>query len=376
MQPAVTNVAVKFDLKKPKTGATHQCPDKLPPVFAGEKLVVYGLVDAPTSIEGTAILKGEILGKPIQHKVPFEAQPSSSSSMYLVHRLAAKALISDWQDSRKSENTVISLSIESGVVSSHTAFIAVDEENSKPVEGALRTWDIQSEPEERFRCMAVSSSLACSSASFNSAPKMLKKKGGGLSGMFGRKATRGMKEKSKKDKRSTGSHSQSRSIQPEPAPALERLEGLEDDEGEMERLCVESESSSRFSSKEEGLASSPKPRGIPSVPSPAAPTDILSSLVATQQADGSWQLSPAIFRALSKSKTEVEDVCPVQLLDSTMLSVIWATILVLTILESKCKGQRDEWELIAMKAEKWLKKQTMPDGVDVSKFYTAARDLL
>ena len=363
MQPAVTNVAVKFDLKKPKTGTTYQCPDKLPPIFAGEKLVVYGLVDASTSIEGTAVLNGEILGKPIQHKVPFRSQPSSSSGMYPVHRLAAKALISDWEDARKSQDTIVGLSVESGVVSSHTAFIAVDEENSKPVEGALRTWDIQAQPEEQFLCMA----LSCSSASFNSAPKS-RKKGGLFSGMFGRK------EKSKKAKRSTESHSYSRSVQPEPAPKMEQLEGLADDEDVMEDLC-ESSGSSKEEEKED-LASPPKPRGAPSVPSPATPTDILTSLVTTQQADGSWQLTPAIFHALSTSKAEVEDACPVQLQDSTVMSVIWATILVLTILESKCKGQRDEWELIAMKAEKWLKKQTMPDGVDASKFYTAARNLM
>ena len=68
----------------------------------------------------------------------------STSDIYPVHRLAAKALIADWQDAGRSEEDVVSLSVESSVISSHTAFIAIDEENSKPVEGALQTWDIKS----------------------------------------------------------------------------------------------------------------------------------------------------------------------------------------------------------------------------------------
>ena len=56
------------------------------------------------------------------------------------------------------------------------------------------------------------------------------------------------------------------------------------------------------------------------------------------------------------------------------MGVVWATVLVLAILEKECKGQRDEWELIAMKANKWLKK--LPGGAELSKFQEAARTLV
>ena len=325
MQPAVTNIAVKFDLKKPKTGTAYQCPDELPAVFAGEKLVVYGLVDASTSIEGTAILNGEILGKPIQHEVPFKSQPSSSSGMYPVHRLAAKALISDWEDARKSQDTIVGLSVESGVVSSHTAFIAVDEESSKPVEGALRTWDIQAEPEQLCQMMS-------SASYFSYAPDDC---------------------------------------------LLDCGESEEESDDDMGFGLMDCESGG-VRELESSVSSIPSQSAAPLIPPTlAAPTDTLSSVIASQQADGSWQLSSVIFQILSKSKTEVEDACPVQLLgDSPVVGRVWATILVLTILDSKCKGQCDEWELIAIKAEKWLKKQVLPKGVDTSNFYSAARSLI
>lgn len=363
MQPSVTNVSVKFDLKVPKMGTTYQCPDKLPPIYAGEKLVVYGLVDASTATtEGTAILKGDILGKPFQHNVPFRTQPNSSSDLYPVHRLAAKALIADWQDTKKSKVAIVGVSVEAGVVSSHTAFIAVDEESSKPVEGALQTWDIQAqyveskeeEEEKLFSCMAL--------AAFQSSPcKSRKKKGGFLYGLrFG-----GQKKKSMA-KKDTAYHSRAM-----PAPELEEFDDSDDDMGEEVKFSEE-------------MASLPKPKpgrsAVPSTPYSAAstrPTDILSLLIAHQHADGSWQLSPAISQIFSKTMKEVEDACPVQLSGETpVVGVVWATILVLTVLEKKCKGQRDEWELIAMKAEKWLKKQVLPAGVETSKFYTAARSLV
>jgi len=37
---------------------------------------------------------------------------------------------------------IINLSIESSVVSTHTAYVAVDEEQDKPIAGAIKTWDI------------------------------------------------------------------------------------------------------------------------------------------------------------------------------------------------------------------------------------------
>ena len=107
-----------------------------------------------------------------------------------------------------------------------------------------------------------------------------------------------------------------------------------------------------------------------------SPPDILSSLIEAQQADGSWLLSSTLSQILSKTTQEVELACPVALKESPVVGVVWATVLVLVILEKKCKSQRDEWELIAMKANKWLKKQTLPKGVELSKFHESAHSLL
>jgi len=102
-------------------------------------------------MNGTATLTGQILGKPIEFKITFEIPPTSHFQMPIVHHLASKSLIhelqmgEDWSDAattRKQKNRIVNLSLESGVVSLHTAYIALDEEQDKVVEGAVKTWDV------------------------------------------------------------------------------------------------------------------------------------------------------------------------------------------------------------------------------------------
>ena len=55
--------------------------------------------------------------------------------------LAAKALITDWESEQKEKKSIVNLNIESCVISSHTAFITIDEESSEPISGAMKTYD-------------------------------------------------------------------------------------------------------------------------------------------------------------------------------------------------------------------------------------------
>ena len=146
LQPAITDVSVQF--KVPKEYEVLQSPQNLPPIFNGEKLVVYSILNSKAAskkkkIGCTAILKGNILGKVQEHKVPFTLDVTEAPSMPVIHHLAAKALITDWESEKKEKKVIVDLSIESSVISSHTAFIAVDEESSEPVSGAMKTYDIR-----------------------------------------------------------------------------------------------------------------------------------------------------------------------------------------------------------------------------------------
>lgn len=159
LQPAVTDLSIKFDV--PSCFKVYQAPEEVPTLFSGDKVVVYGIMkkrksasDQPfkASVNGTATLTGHILSKPIQFKLTFEISDFQSSvEMPIVHRLSSKALIhelqsrDDWTGAATYEQRkkdIVKLSIETGVVSAHTAYIALDEEQEKLMEGAVKTWDV------------------------------------------------------------------------------------------------------------------------------------------------------------------------------------------------------------------------------------------
>ena len=125
-----------------------QAPLNLPPVFNGEKLVVYATLRSKSAsketVDCTAVLNGNMLGAKLEHKVPFTLRSSAvAPSLPVIHHLAAKALITDWETAGKEKKSIVDLSVESSVISSHTAFIAVDEESSGLVSGSMKVYDIR-----------------------------------------------------------------------------------------------------------------------------------------------------------------------------------------------------------------------------------------
>ncbi|KAF7242608.1 von Willebrand factor A domain-containing protein 5B2 [Varanus komodoensis] len=56
-------------------------------------------------------------------------------------------------------------------------------------------------------------------------------------------------------------------------------------------------------------------------------------------------------------------------------STSWATAVALAWLEHRCAGFFVEWELLAAKADAWLRGQRLPEGVDVAALKGAARQL-
>ena len=116
-------------------------------MFNGEKLVLYGLLKGAGKDkigQCSAVLKGKMLGSDVEHCINFQLEGGSlSSDMPIVHQLAAKSLIQDWENEKDSKKAdIIKLSVESSVVSSHTSYIAIDEEQDKPIEGAIKTYDL------------------------------------------------------------------------------------------------------------------------------------------------------------------------------------------------------------------------------------------
>ena len=367
-------------------------PSKLPTIFNGDKAVIYGIFKSKKSqqsaLSGTATLcqtKGDL-----KHTIPFEIPAPSKDqgtlSMPIVHHLAAKSLIKDWQageglkglpETRRKE-AIIKLSIESSVVSAHTAYIAVDEEQDKPIEGAIKTWDVTAMMAGRES--SYSSSYALSA-------------GGG-----------GMMRRSRAAPMAQMQVQQCMAPLPPPAMSYGGPPPPPPPGGAPPRAFLSRSphtiESARLSSKKGGSPPPPPPpvapasssymgfvsapkaargpapqpqSGLPLPPysSHTSQTGELSALISLQQAKGNWNLDAALASVLSKSLQHLVGACPVDCKGD--MCTVWATVLALVFLEAKHSAKHDEWELVAMKAEFWLQGQTFPAGTDLDSFMAAAK---
>ena len=325
----MTDVSVECEVKGQYD--VLQSPPILPPIYNGEKLVLYVIIKPCDSftdkvpVEGTAILRGKIPGKEICHSLPFMVNTTAKdpSPSTTVHHLAAKALIKDWQNERKSKDEIVKLSIEASVISAHTAFIAVDEESLERINAPMKIWDIRAA--QAFKSLDNDSDnwgyALCSSDDDSECEALC-------------------------DENS----------EPE-LPMLARSRIVAD----------EDEVNTPFLFKEKKSVAQP-------TPPVSTPSKCLSNVVKAQQANGSWKLDSTLVQLLKKTAKQLEDGCPTEVKGS--MAAIWATILVLSLLKKEFSSQQEEWELIAMKAESWLGKQALPSGVSKANLVAAADKLL
>ena len=323
---------VNFDL--PSGFEAFQAPNTIPNIFNGDKIVIYGILKSMTAsddplqsgVSGKASLKGHISGNIITHMIPFdipalplkgedEVQSSTGFDMPVVHQLAAKSLLSDWAAGKGRGSTSLThereqestnLSIESSVISEYTAFVAVDEEQNQPIEGAITLCDV--------------------TATMAQQPKRLR--GGGRSRAI----------------MSVGS-----------TPSEKYIHNKEEDSYENVM-----EDSPQYLSRDAPSAPPPAPGGAQSFVegSRVKVEDGLTVLISLQHATGYWLLGNLCDKFLHK--TEAQTTCP-----PNLSKEVWATVIVLLCLESHYAQQKDDWELVAMKAEIWLSSQSLPQGLSI-----------
>eukprot|EP01118_Nematostelium_gracile_P006839 TRINITY_DN2208_c0_g1_i1.p1 TRINITY_DN2208_c0_g1~~TRINITY_DN2208_c0_g1_i1.p1 ORF type:complete len:913 (-),score=285.21 TRINITY_DN2208_c0_g1_i1:11-2749(-) len=128
LKPALTNVKLDWGKLKVK-----QTPFVLPPIFEGNRLIVYGFL--PEKFEsGKVTLKADTSEGPFSCSVEINSKNIMGGNSIV--KLAAKSLITDLEEDKsyhknayqKSEvdKEIIQLSITNGVLSSKTAFVAVE----------------------------------------------------------------------------------------------------------------------------------------------------------------------------------------------------------------------------------------------------------
>ncbi len=426
LQPAVTDFEVAFDI--PSGFQAAQAPAKLPVLYNGDKTTIFGILkskalsDDPlhTSLDGSATLRGKVLGKPFEYQLQFsipEPSTSNTRSQTFVHQLAAKALIQDWQSESSRKKDVIDLSTESSVISSHTAYIAIDVDQDKPIEGAVKVWDVlaataqQGPVYSRFafgghysqsirQGMPPSGGLDCDLLC--PSPKMMSLQ---TPPPMYRQCSPSYSPTSPSYSPTSPSYSLT-------SPSYVSLGGPPPMSGDLNaiaggppllpptRLAAQHaiEQQGRRDTSSFGFVGdpfgatllpnrqfgAPPPGATPLVPTPAyqsshtfsqpntgslfggaQSSEVLTRIISLQHAEGFWVLEDVAAQIFHRSVSELSSHCPV-----VCGAAVWATVLMLAYLEHKFARQNDEWELLAMKSELWLES----GDSDITKLKEAAKN--
>ena len=442
----MTDLEVSFDVTSGFDAL--EAPDKLPTIFNGDKTVIYGIFrskaasDQPleAGVSGTATLKGKVLGISFEHTIPFEipahsdSPDSDSFPMPIVHHLAAKSLIRDWEHKEGWASTapeseckkeIIRVSIESSVVSAHTAYVAVDEDQDKPIEGAIQTWDLSATmgagvgafgfggglnmrgrggmafggppPPQLFDSYCASAAAPASRLMLGGPPQLQQPSlfapslafgsggGGGGLGLGGvGAASLGVSLCSSLGAPPPPAGGMLAGPPPPPAPSMMAAGpppppmarnsaygappppafGAGPPPPPTDNL-ISFNSAPQFHQVASQRSRSMMQAGV-RASNIHSPSNELTQLISLQQAEGFWNLDKVSSFMKKTISSPIPGVDP----------IIWATVVALVLLESRFSQQQDEWELVAMKAETWLSMQRLPVGFDVQKLKEEAKKLV
>ncbi|XP_077334253.1 von Willebrand factor A domain-containing protein 5A-like isoform X1 [Lithobates pipiens] len=318
LQPTVKDVSLTWTLP---SGVEATVLSKVPTaIFQGQRSIVYAQLKGKVENEadGEVCLQYKFKDEMIKNDLRFPLKVQNAERP-TIHRLASKALISELEQGTESQSEdvkkkILETSLQSGVVSSLTAYVAVNKDTKTRVEGPPVRRDVPAPALMMMRSGFHGGPrvMACS------APMPMSKKKGGVSLSFGG------------------------------PPAMFR------------------------SATEDRAMRAPaqRPPPPPPPPAPAVPeTPALFRLISLQNADGSWNLTPQISAVLGISETDIKTGNP----DQNVEVSVWVTVLAVIWLHTTCVDQREEWELLEGKAVSWIRAKA---GSSLGEFVRAGKKLL
>ncbi|XP_069069490.1 von Willebrand factor A domain-containing protein 5A isoform X2 [Pleurodeles waltl] len=311
LQPVVKDVSLKWTLP---TGVESVLLSHLPnAIFSGQRSILYaqlkGKIDQTTSADVS--LEYTFKGESFRNSLQFSLQLEEESRLP-IHRLAAKNVLRDLEtgtdsDDKDVKKRILEMSLQSGVICSLTAFIAVNKDLNQPIQGPLVQRNIPLPGGRQYMMGLRHAPMACMAADSSvsmAAPMMMK--GGGFM--------------CRKIAKKSAPPAANRSTQPFGGISL------------MQEY-------STFSASSGGIAVEQKEK------------DPVLRLISLQNADGSWSLNADFASALGIREEELKANQPNKDINST----VWATVLALIWLHSTGADRKDEWELLEWKALSWVK---------------------
>ncbi|XP_068172772.1 von Willebrand factor A domain-containing protein 5A-like [Antennarius striatus] len=302
LQPAVVDISVGWEV--PQGVSINVLSPPITTIFQGQRSLIYAQLtgESPEAAEGCVTVKYSLAGRPSQTQLHFSLKPAEDTGL-TVHRLAARTLIRSLEMEEEEEEDggvkekVVEVSVQSGVSSAFTAFIAVNKVDGETIQGPLVRRNVP---------------VPC-----------------------------------------YGSFYQCYDTASPPSPIKMMACCYEDVISDTEVLRVVDEDNA--SSEDDYLCpkAPQEPEEVPVAIPP--PRDPFLQLVSLQKASGCWLLSPDLAAALGKTSIELENSKP-----AAVTEEVWATTLALIWLHGFKTDAKDEWDLLAMKAMLWLRAQKGP----------------
>ena len=350
----------------------QQVPSSLPPLFSGDRLVVYGLLK-PSENAKQGMNKVRLQGmfgnnEKVEHLITFPTSllptacvtdDAANASVFL-HRLAAKTFIQVKQDvlnegyidgveDEGHKTLLISVSKSANVVSKFTSFVAVDKESHQPVSGPLQRQVVPSLV--RLNAAAVSPMFYRRNAMVDNNEACLKRRSAALDCvpiMASRPSRPAPAEEKASLKKSIGSFFWKLLVRPKGK-----------DQGQSSNAaCALEEAEHDNKTKQE------------KEPEEDAPA--LMSVISLQKASGAWELTDQLVSLCGTSKDSLITGCPAAIAgDSSEGKLLWATALALVLLMGKFGNKKDEWEMVQEKGKKWMKKN-LPAAIKYDEVITFA----
>ncbi|XP_027136345.1 von Willebrand factor A domain-containing protein 5A isoform X2 [Larimichthys crocea] len=364
LQPSVADISVTWDL--PKGVSVTVLSPPITAVFQGQRSLIYGQLTGQSSeaAEGCVTVKYSLAGHPSQNQLHFSLKPAEDNGL-TVHRLAARTLIRSLEMEERErrgeqdggvKKKVVELSVQSGVSSAFTAFIAVNKGNGEAIQGPLVRRNV---PTPGMRDCTYS---LCAPVMFG-APRLRTRKScttvdapmiyGDLRSSIRAPMTYDVpncmqtEERGRRCGPSPSTLSLAHNSSKSKAGFFSNLKMKKLLRGKKEQVYKSSPKTQSLSTKYEDYRSM-RVSTEPQQP----PRDPFLQLISVQKASGCWVLDPALAAAMGKTSEEVESPKP-----ASVNQEVWATILALIWLHGFKMDAREEWELLAMKAVSWLRAQ-------------------
>lgn len=328
--PALTDVKVDWGGLE-----VEQAPYRVPPVFAGGRVLVYGFIDEAAANPVEVTLNAHGTRGAMSFKVPIDVQNAVPGT--LIGTLAARTMIRDLEEEasvlhaqsgsrqkrRKDERDklvkeqIVRLGVAYGLVSKHTSFVAVEMRDT-PAEGELQLRKVPValtsgwgglDPGVDVGAVTLDAAPISMDCAFAApaeacAPDIMCGDAGTMDGLA-----------------------------PDPGEAFEMEEKALDDA--LESVAGETHQA-------------------------------LDKLVELQSADGSWDLTAELAEVLGRSPVDLERYRPNASGELAMVRRAWATALAVVWLDKEASWWKDEWTLLERKARKWLAQcpSKLPPGED------------